>query len=94
VPRCCGSTAPRNPWSQHGGECTRRGVVFAGVRYGREYWYCLQHDPKRADEKRVADLAPVLLELVREAVERMPRTKAAQEWRERAQVTLAKAEGR
>jgi hypothetical protein len=93
-PRCCGTTAPRNPWSKHGGECTRKGVVFAGIVYGWERWYCMQHAPARKDEKRVAELAPTLRDLLREALQLMPRTKRSAEWRELAEIALERADGR
>ena len=92
VPRCEGYTRPSG-WSKHGSTCQRKGVVHRGTDR-RELYYCLQHDPKKQDEKRVADLAPLLLELLGEGVELMPRTKKAAYWLRRAQGVLEKAEKR
>jgi hypothetical protein len=98
VPRCCGSTRPRNSWSKIPGECHRKGVVQRGVERGwrvdRERWFCLQHDPARGDEKRVAEAAPTMRELLAEALELMPRTKRAAAWRERTQALLDQTEAR
>lgn len=93
VPRCSGSATRRGIIRPYTADCSRKGVVFAGVRYGWERWYCLQHDPAKRDEKRVAELAPTLLELVRQARDLMPRTKATLAWRERAERAIARAEG-
>lgn len=97
IPRCCGYTRPRNSWSSRVGDCHRKGVVQRGTwdgSYHPERWYCLQHDPARRDEKRVADEASALLQLVRDALGLMPRTKAGAAWRERAERVIGRAEGR
>ncbi len=87
VPRCCGWSRPRNSWSGTR-ECHRKGVVQRGpgdfTLWHPERWYCLQHDPARADERRIADAAPILRVLLREALDLMPQTKRAAEWRRRA----------
>ncbi len=94
-PRCMGETKPRNARSKwrtwH--ECKRKGVVKRGIYAGREAWFCLQHDPKRQDERRVAVLAPQLLELVREALELVASTKRSRDWRRRAEGVVERAEG-
>src|SRR5512138_3519431 len=94
VPRCCGYTRPRNSWSKMPGDCRRRGVVQRGVErgwmYDRERWFCLQHDPARRDEKRVAEAAPALRALLAEALELQcfASSKASRSWRERAERLL------
>ena len=91
VPRCVGGTKPRGfGRTRRGGDCQRKGVVQRGLCGGREGWYCLQHDPARRDERRVAELAPIFMALLREAVELMPRTKRASDWRRRVDAALAK----
>lgn len=94
IPRCCGWTKPRNAWSKRAGECQRKGVVQRGafdpaVWHG-ERWYCLQHDPARKDEKRVAEAAPALRALLREALELdcYASNKRSRSWRERAERLL------
>lgn len=96
LPRCMGETKPRNPWSKGWArrDCQRKGVVQRGTYAGREAWFCLQHDPARRAERRVAVMAPVLLELVRMAVDLVPRTKRSSDWLRRAESALARAEGR
>ena len=95
VPRCAGYTQDRGQASaRRGHTCDRKGVVQGGFYAGREAWYCLQHDPARRDEQRVAALAPVLLELVQEALALMPRTKRSATWRRRAEAALSTAETR
>jgi hypothetical protein len=94
TPRCVGETTPRRSWSKGRTwrDCQRKGVVQRGTYAGRQAWFCLQHDPARRDERRVADLAPVLLDLLRRAAELMPRTKRSAEWLRRAEAALAKAD--
>jgi hypothetical protein len=96
VPRCCGYTRPRNAWSSRVGECHRKGVVQRGafdpVVWHGERWYCLQHDPARRDEKRVAEAAPTMRGLLAEAIELMPQTKRSAAWHERAQALLDRTE--
>lgn len=92
VPKCMGWKKPRNSWSKRGGECRRKGVVRRGMYGELETWFCLQHDPAREDEKRIAAAAPTLRDLLQEALELMPRTKSTAAWRERAQVLLEKTE--
>ena len=58
-----------------------------------EAWFCLQHDPRREDDRRVTALAPVLLGLVREALDLVPTVKRTAEWRRRAEAVVARAEG-
>ena len=108
VPRCCGYTNPRNSWSSRVGDCRRKGVVQRGSEppaafdpalgpawiLPRERWYCLQHDPARKDEKRVAELAPSLRDLLAEALELVPATKRSADWRRRAEALLEKARPR
>ena len=95
VPRCLGGAKPRGfGLTRRGGDCQRKGVVRRGLCGDREGWYCLQHDPARRDERRVAELAPVFLALLREGVELMPRTKRAAGWLRSAESALAKAEKR
>ncbi len=95
IPRCIGETRPRDSRSKwrtfH--ECKRKGVIKRGIYAGREAWFCLQHDPRRQDDRRVAALAPQLLDLVREALELMPPTKRAREWRRRAEGLVDRSEG-
>ena len=95
IPRCVGETRPRDSrsrWRTYH-ECKRKGVVQRGVYAGREAWFCLQHDPRRQDERRLAALAPQLLDLVREALELMPATKRARDWRRRAEGVVDRSEG-
>lgn len=95
IPRCTGTTrSHRSPWSKYARDCKRKGVVQRGSYGDREAWYCLQHDPARKDEKRVADLGPSLLELVAEALALVPRTKRTSDWHRRAEAAITKAEGR
>ena len=95
VPRCTGGTRPRGfGRSRGGGDCSRKGVVQRGVYAGREAWYCLQHDPARRDERRIAELAPIFLGLLREALDLVPRTKRSADWLRRAERALAKANDR
>jgi hypothetical protein len=96
IPRCVGETRPRNSWSKWRTwrDCQRKGVVKRGEYGGREAWFCLQHDPARRDERRVAELAPVFVDLLRQALELMPRTKRSADWLRQAEAVLAKAEGR
>ena len=95
VPRCMGETKPRNARSKWGTwhECKRKGVVKWGMYGDREAWFCLQHDPRREDDRRVAALAPTLLDLVREALDLVPTVKRSAEWRRRAEAVLARAAG-
>jgi hypothetical protein len=95
TPRCVGETMPRSSWSKGRAwrDCQRKGVVQRGTYAGRQAWFCLQHDPARRDERRVAELAPVLLDLLRRAVDLMPRTKSSAEWLRRAGAALGKADG-
>lgn len=95
IPRCVGETRPRNSWSksQTWRDCQRKGVVKRGTYAGREAWFCLQHDPARHDERRVAELAPVFMDLLRQALDLIPRTKRSSDWLRRAEAVLAKAEG-
>jgi hypothetical protein len=60
TPRCVGGTKPRGSWSKGRTwrECQRKGVVQRGTYAGRQAWFCLQHDPARREERRVAELAP------------------------------------
>ena len=94
IPRCMGETKPRNAHSKwrtwH--ECKRKGVVKRGTYGNREAWFCLQHDPRREDDRRVAALAPALLALVREALDLVPNVKRAAEWRRRPAAILARAD--
>lgn len=92
VPKCLAWTHPRNSWSKRGGECRRKGVVRRGMYGDREAWFCLQHDPAREDEKRVAAGSSALRDLLAEALELMPRTKRAAAWRARAQSLLETTE--
>lgn len=96
IPRCVGETRPRNSWSRSRTwrDCQRKGVVKRGTYGGREAWFCLQHDPARRDERRVAELAPLFMDLLRQALELMPRTKRSAEWLRRTGAVLARAEGR
>lgn len=93
IPRCMGETKPRSARSKwrtwH--ECKRKGVVKRGMYGDREAWFCLQHDPKREDDRRVAALAPALLDLLREALDLVPLVKRTAEWRQRAEGVLARA---
>jgi len=97
IPRCVGSTHPRNSWSRRSWrDCQRKGVVQRGTYASREAWFCLQHDPAKRGERRVEKLAPILLELLREGTKLMPvakdRTRA--DWLRRAEAAISKAEGR
>ncbi len=94
IPRCCASARGRGLNRKYHRQCDRKGVVQRGPHAGREGWYCLQHDPAKRDEERVERVAPILLQLLREALELMPRTKSAADWRRRAEAAIAKAEGR
>ena len=95
IPRCMGETKPRNARAKwrtwH--ECKRKGVVRWGMYGDREAWFCLQHDPRREDDRRVAALAPTLLDLVREALDLVPLVKRSADWRRRAEAVLARAGG-
>jgi hypothetical protein len=95
IPRCIGETKPRSARSKWRAwhECKRKGVVKRGTYGNREAWFCLQHDPRREDDRRVSVLAPTLLDLVRDALELIPAVKRSAEWRRRAAAVLAKAEG-
>jgi hypothetical protein len=91
IPRCCGNARRRGFVKGYYHQCDRRGVVQRGAFCGREGWYCLQHDPAKKEERRVEELAPVLLKLLREAVEFVPRTKKASDWHRRAEAIVARA---
>ena len=84
----------RPAWALRGVErdCRRRGVVLRGTYGGRDAWFCLQHDPGRREERRVAELAPALLELVRDALGLVPRTKRSAGWRNRAEALVGEIE--
>jgi hypothetical protein len=88
IPRCCGHAMRRGSFVRYADQCHRKGVVQRGAfdpAVGRgERWYCLQHDPKRADERKIEKSAPILIDLLREAVELMPRTKKSEDWIRRA----------
>ena len=94
IPRCMGETKPRNARSKwrtwH--ECKRKGVVKLEMYGDREAWFCLAHDPGREGDRRVAALAPLLLGLVREALDLVPTAKRSAEWRRRAEAVLGRAE--
>ncbi len=96
IPRCVGAMRPRTSWSKRRTwrDCQRKGVVKRGTYAGREAWFCLQHDPAKRNERRVAELAPVFMELLRQALDLMPRTKRSGDWLRRAEAVLARAEGR
>jgi hypothetical protein len=93
VPRCLGGTKPRSGrsrWTSH--ECKRKGVVQRGTYGGREAWFCLQHDPRREDDRRVETLAPTLLDLVREALDLVVLTRRTEAWRKRAEAVVGRAD--
>ena len=96
TPRCVGETRRRRAWSavRVGRDCQRKGVVQRGTYAGRQAWFCLQHDPARRDERRVAELAPVLIELLRQALELVPRTKRSAGWLRHAGAAVANVDGR
>lgn len=79
IPRCMGATSPRHPWMVKGRvyrDCQRRGVVKRATDGAREYWFCLQHDPAKRDERRIGGLAPAFLDLLRQALDLMPANEA------------------
>jgi hypothetical protein len=92
IPRCLGETklrSGRSRWASH--ECKRRGAVQRGTYDGREAWFCLQHDPQREHDRRVATLAPVLLDLVREALDLVVLSRRTESWRKRAEAVVGEA---
>jgi hypothetical protein len=66
--------------------------VQRGLYGDREAWFCLQHDPRREDDRRVAALAPVLLDLVREALDLVVLSRRTEAWRKRAEAIVGKAD--
>ena len=52
------------------------------------------HNEAQRIGRRVAELAPVFMDLLRQALDLVSRTKRSADWRRRAEGVLARAEGR